>query len=255
MQINYLRRKVSWWLACPSNKSPTYSPKERIMTEKKCSKCGEWKLFEEFHKDKTKKDGREYRCRACKNESDRKKYKEDPEKHRKRTREYREANPEKCRESKRKHYEANREKENLRCREYRKANPDKVKSLKKNWCEANKEHRAEYGKEWRRKNKDYIYERNREWAKANPEIFNIAGAKRRALKKSTITTDPWELQQITSFYTICPKGYHVDHIVPLAKGGRHELANLQHLEGWLNLSKKDKHPDDWDDPRPISCRA
>jgi hypothetical protein len=225
------------------------------MTEKKCSKCGEWKLFEEFHKDKTKKDGREYRCRSCKNGSDREKYKEDPEKHRQRTRKYRETNPEKCRESKRKHYEANREKENIRCQEYRKANPDKMKSLRKNWCEVNKEHRAEYNREYYENNRDIILAKQSEYSKANPEIYNTAGAKRRALKKSTITDDPWELRQISILYADCTKGYHVDHIMPLALGGRHELANLQHLEAWMNLSKKDKHPDNWNDPRPISCRA
>lgn len=37
-------------------------------------------------------------------------------------------------------------------------------------------------------------------------------------------------------------GYHVDHIVPLAKGGRHEAENVQILCGPCNLRKSDRDP-------------
>jgi 5-methylcytosine-specific restriction endonuclease McrA len=58
---------------------------------------------------------------------------------------------------------------------------------------------------------------------------------------------------IQQFYNDCPKGYQVDHIIPLALGGRHELANLQWLEESLNKAKGAKQPGEWEDPRPISC--
>ena len=35
---------------------------------------------------------------------------------------------------------------------------------------------------------------------------------------------------------------HVDHIIPLSKGGLHHPDNLQILDGKLNDSKKDKWP-------------
>jgi 5-methylcytosine-specific restriction endonuclease McrA len=35
---------------------------------------------------------------------------------------------------------------------------------------------------------------------------------------------------------------HVDHIIPLNKGGLHHPDNLQILDGKLNDSKKDKWP-------------
>lgn len=37
------------------------------MTTKCCNKCGEEKLFSEYHKDKTKKDGLFTRCKSCVN--------------------------------------------------------------------------------------------------------------------------------------------------------------------------------------------
>jgi len=40
-------------------------------------------------------------------------------------------------------------------------------------------------------------------------------------------------------------GYHIDHIFPLALGGRHEDSNLQLLCPSCNLSKGAKHPVDF----------
>lgn len=45
---------------------------------------------------------------------------------------------------------------------------------------------------------------------------------------------------IGKFYKNCPKGYEVDHIIPISKGGLHKLSNLQYLTFKENRSKKDK---------------
>jgi len=45
---------------------------------------------------------------------------------------------------------------------------------------------------------------------------------------------------IRSFYENCPKGYEVDHIIPISKGGLHTLENLQYLTISENRRKGNK---------------
>ena len=48
------------------------------------------------------------------------------------------------------------------------------------------------------------------------------------------------LQAIMDFYAICPEGYEVDHVIPLAGElvcGLHVVENLQYLTPTANRSK------------------
>jgi len=49
-----------------------------------------------------------------------------------------------------------------------------------------------------------------------------------------------ERMLIKNFYSNTPKGYEVDHIIPLSKGGQHVLSNLQYLTKKQNSSKGTK---------------
>ncbi len=60
-------------------------------TEKKCRKCGEVKSADEFNKDASRKDGKQYQCKACEKS-------------------YKQANKEKIAERKKAYYQANKEK-------------------------------------------------------------------------------------------------------------------------------------------------
>lgn len=67
-------------------------------------------------------------------------------------------------------------------------------------------------------------------------------AKRRASKFNA--TPSWaDLEAIKNFYNNCPKGYEVDHIIPLKHDkvcGLHVLENLQYLTKSENSSKCNK---------------
>ena len=55
---------------------------------------------------------------------------------------------------------------------------------------------------------------------------------------------PWtNLEEISEFYSKCPIGYHVDHIIPLQNvnvSGLHVLDNLQYLTALENIQKSNK---------------
>jgi 5-methylcytosine-specific restriction endonuclease McrA len=206
------------------------------MIDKKCTKCGEWKLFSEFRKDKKQKDGHTYHCKSC-------------------GKAYYQANRDCILNRQRNYYHENREVRLDYQKQWCANNKDWMVEYHKKYRQENSEYFSSYAREYYQKNLDYLTEYTKNYFKLNPEKVSLHSAKRRATKSSTVTKDPWELQQIVLFYADCPKKCHVDHIIPLSKGGRHELSNLQHLEAWMNMNKHAKHPDDWDDPRPISCRA
>ena len=73
------------------------------------------------------------------------------------------------------------------------------------------------------------------------KLFNVN--KRRSAKLQR--TPAWaDLEAIKQFYLNCPKGYHVDHIVPLQGvnvSGFHVLNNLQYLSASENCSKGNKY--------------
>ncbi len=76
----------------------------------------------------------------------------------------------------------------------------------------------------------------------NPSKYVAKTAHRRAVKLKA--TPIWaNLEEIKNFYANCPKGYQVDHIVPLQGEnvcGLHVINNLQYLTAAQNASKKNK---------------
>lgn len=51
----------------------------------------------------------------------------------------------------------------------------------------------------------------------------------------------WEEKKLIGrFYKNCPEGYQVDHIIPVSRGGKHILSNLQYLTPDENRRKSNK---------------
>lgn len=66
----------------------------------------------------------------------------------------------------------------------------------------------------------------------------VGHAKRKALKAgASCCNSSAEMRVVEAIYRDCPKGYHVDHIIPLSKEGRHHPDNLQYLPAVINMKK------------------
>ena len=120
------------------------------MEGKICTKCKQWKPLEEFNKKKTNKDGRQYQCRECTKEYD-KRYREVNKEKKK---QYYKDNVERIKGQHKQYYKDNTEHIKRQHKQYYKDNAEHIKERSKQWHENNKEHKKEYNKQWRLNNKE-----------------------------------------------------------------------------------------------------
>jgi hypothetical protein len=110
---------------------------------------------------------------------------------------------------------------------YYENNKEAVNKRHARWRSENKEAASTYEKAWRLANK----------ARARAKVRNYQARKRQAMPS-------WvDLEEIVKIYEGCPKGYEVDHEIPLQGKnicGLHVPANLQYLPISKNRSKSNK---------------
>lgn len=142
-------------------------------------------------------------------------------------------------------YQLNREKNTAQAREYH--------HLKKN----NPEYKARRA-EWQRNNKKKYQQWNRDGYRRNPEQVLRRNHKRRALMKGN-GSEPYTTAQVLEEYgAVCylceepidltlPRkigtqgwgwGLHLDHVIPITKGGKDCLENVAPTHAICNLSKR-----------------
>jgi hypothetical protein len=110
----------------------------------------------------------------------------------------------------------------------------------------NRERIAERRREYQKSNADKLKKYHATWRKDNPEKRLAMANRQRAARKQAIPQDSWK-KGADGIYAIAHRiseclgvKHHVDHIIPIAKGGTHERGNLQILPAKLNLKKSDK---------------
>jgi hypothetical protein len=195
------------------------------------------------------------------NQQSRDKYWQDPNASRKRGRDY---------------YKANTRKALNACREWQRNNPERHKELKRasywrhvEWCRAksrgwyrnNTERHREYSKKYTTENRGAILERTKKWAAANRELVRSIkkqwklrnpeaaaeyknrrrsreGVAQTSKEQKAIMRCVYKTMKRVSDCTGVP--FHVDHIVPISRGGLHAPSNLQVIPAKWNLVKTNK---------------
>lgn len=100
--------------------------------------------------------------------------------------------------------------------------------------------RAEYQKEWRRNNYEHHRELIKNWQKKHPDKVRLYRSQRRALTKGKIVLEDiinWQSRICGICIEPITGSYHIDHIIPVSKGGEHVTGNLQLAHPYCNQSK------------------
>ena len=173
---------------------------------KRCASCQTDKTLADFGKDKRNRDGLRYSCRSCRSEEGRI---------------WRAQNKESIQAYK---------------LTYRSKPENRVKALS-------------YERKWRMDNRLCDNEAKARWAKAHPEYSRMANHRYRCKKMSNGVFDitPRDLARLQeSACVVCgDMQTTIDHVIPIALGGRHSIGNLQSLCKSCNSSKQDKFMFQW----------
>lgn len=171
---------------------------------------------------------------------------------------------------------ANAEKERV----YREKNRGRIAATAKAWRDANRDRRLETIRKWHQENRDHEreYARNRyktnqdvrarasEYKRNNRQRYTEYENRRRAIKMQAWVEDVDLVTLIKRKGFACgicgrltfpsikdryhPLSVHIDHIVPLSKGGEHSYANCQVAHASCNTQKRDK-VSGWENIVPI----
>ena len=130
---------------------------------------------------------------------------------------------------------------------------ERSKYMRKYYQDHRKELLAYYHKQNLKYNREHSEKKlkiNEEWHKSNPErvklLHKISNAKRRSALTESFDSNEWLQRQKPFICFYCNKAvgeaHHIDHFIPLSKGGVHSEANLRISCPNCNLRKKAKLP-------------
>jgi 5-methylcytosine-specific restriction endonuclease McrA len=99
------------------------------------------------------------------------------------------------------------------------------------------------------RHKPVIQERVRKYKLDHPDQYRMYSNKRLALKKTAVVNDFTHSDIVEKYGNECVycggAFEHIDHYVPLSKGGEHTLDNVRPSCRSCNLTKNNKMPEDF----------
>lgn len=205
-----------------------------------CTKCGEILVANDmnFYTHKTSEGGLRKYCKKC-------------------DKQYREEHKEEKKQYMKQYCDEHKEEKSKYDRQYRKEHKEEKKEYKKKYYDEHKEELKEYQKQYNEEHKEELKEYRKKYNKDNPEKLFNQRQKRRLLEESQgngITSEQW--YEMMNFFDWCCaySGEYIggdsdkrtiDHIIPLSKGGKHEMWNLVPMVRNYNSSKGTKDMLDW----------
>jgi len=187
---------------------------------KTCTSCKQLLDLEQFGKRAVHKDGLQYKCKQCMNQSN-KNYRQD-----------------------------NKDQVNKTAAQWRKDNAEKIKHYGKRYRDANAEKQYERRLKYRIENAQRLSEYNEQYRKQNLDKAAQRSNARRAKKLANGVFKIFnrEIKKIYSspcFYCGSKQEIHADHVIPISKGGRHTIGNLVPACRKCNQSKGSKLLIEW----------
>ena len=161
-----------------------------------------------------------------------------------------------CKMCEKEYRKNNKEKLKEYFKEYYKNNKDKIKKNTKEYQENNKEKVREYKKEYRSrdKTKNMMKEYLKEYQKNNKDKMIFYSSQRRVLRAGnggSYTQEQYR-EMLEYFEYKCAytgesieDNLHIDHIIPVSKGGTSYIWNLIPVTPSANMSKSNKNIEDW----------
>lgn len=208
---------------------------------KTCTKCCEVKpaTAEYFQRDKKTQDGLKSQCKLCRKEYGEKHYLANAERISEKTKQYYQVHAERKRRRSREYHLANKERLLKQRRNYRIANVDKIREQQARYRAANREVLATRVAEYKRTHKEQYrtYSLRRIAQKRKAEGFHTADDVARQ----------YAAQKGRCYYCKAKVGdtYHVDHVIPLVRGGSDGPENIVVACVTCNTSKKQRMPHEW----------
>ncbi len=220
---------------------------------KVCSKCRALKPLDSFHRARRRDaEGRCACCKACQRA-----YTQSTKQVRaKRHRTHYEANKEAILRQGRVYREANRDKIAQRNRGHYEANKEAILRRNRAYSEANKDAIAQYHRAYNEANKDAKAQQQRDWVHANPDKVRANDHRRRARVQNAEGNHTaadirkqYKAQHGRCYYkgahVKLGDAYHIDHVIPLSRGGSNGPENLVLTCPHCNMAKGAKLPHEW----------